>query len=99
MVYIDPQPTIAAMRDRDRRAGRRPLLCETARLMDDTLHWSRTHDWPSVCDEMQQLGVVKRVAEPGYSITEITDLGRAVRDALRTEVPLSAEEAIPLVKF
>lgn len=85
----DVPSTIHEMRRSDRSAVRRPLLCVQARIMGDTQHWSVTHDWPTVCDQMVELGLVSVVANPGWPfhrITEITSLGRDVRAALaRTE--------------
>lgn len=87
MTRIPPETAavLARMRARDQAAGNRPLLCEQAALMGDTLHWSVTHHWPAVCGEMRDLGLVTVVARPPggtFAVTEITALGRAVRYAL-----------------
>lgn len=67
------------MRGIDRPEGNRPLLCSQRKALHTTVHWSRTHQWPGVCDDLALIGLVKIVAKvDGGYVTEPTDLGRAV---------------------
>ncbi len=77
-----------AIQDWDRRAGSRPLLSEQiVGMKDGPMSWSTTHSWPSVRSAMVSAGLVREL-DPDHlngwriPMTEITDLGREVRDAL-----------------
>jgi hypothetical protein len=63
----------------DRTARSRPLLRDRHKALRERCHWSRTHNWPSICDMMRELGLLTVVGQvDGGKISEPTDLGRAV---------------------
>ena len=74
----------------DRSVKNMPLLSEQMRIMKDGPQtWSTTHDWPAVREQFRSLGLVKDLPATVYGdrwrvpTTEITELGRKVRDALQ----------------
>lgn len=79
---------MAAIRNWDRRPGSMPLLSEQiAAMKDGPMSWSTTHSWPSVRGALVSAGLVRELEPDHFNgwrvpMTEITDLGREVRDAL-----------------
>lgn len=60
----------------------RPVCREQiARMSDEPLVWSGTHDWPGIRDELELAGLISRVPElsAAEAWTQLTDLGREVR--------------------
>lgn len=85
-------PTVASamqgIQNWDRRAGSMPLLSDCLLGMKDGPQtWSTTHSWPSVRSAMLSLGLARELKPLREGVwvtprTEITELGRAVRDAI-----------------
>jgi len=86
---LGPRTFATAMRvieDWDRTARSMPLLSEQiARMPDGPQSWSTTHTWPSVLTAMKSAGLLVELPSEYYNgckvpMTEITDLGRDVRE-------------------
>lgn len=79
---------MVAIQNWDRRPGSMPLLSEQiVSMKDGPMSWSTTHSWPSVRSALVSAGLVRELAPDHFNgwrvpMTEITDLGREVRNAL-----------------